>query len=96
MNIRTGLYLSDGDGHFLTMPGYENDLTCITKMRQAARYYGVEEEGKPVWRSGHRQVTDAEFDLGMERLLDGKEFDPGEEYLQAEENMRQLKQQGEA
>lgn len=87
-NIYDGKFLSDGDGRFLTMPGKQTDLACVKLMRDAARSLGVEDEGRPVWRSGHRKVTDAEFDLGMERLLDGKEFDPAEEYLQAEENMR--------
>lgn len=89
-NPETGAYLSDGDGRFLTLPGKEHDLAAMAKMAAVARELGFP-EGKAVWRQGDRQITDAEYDLGMERVLDGKEFDPAEEYLQAVENMQKEK-----
>ena len=86
-----GAYLADEDGNYLSMQGTKYDLTAQRKMRDAATALGFG-DGKPVWKSGMRKLTDAEYDLMMERLLDGKEPDPGEEYMQAVE--RANKQNG--
>lgn len=57
----------DEDGNYLNIASMKGDIRKINKLKDAARYYGLE-EGKPVWFSGHRQITDAEYEHQRERM----------------------------
>ena len=69
-----GLYLGDGEGHFLSAYGKVQDPIIEQKMLVAAVAHMGDEarEGKPFWMPGSRKVTDNEHDDQMERMLDGK------------------------
>lgn len=83
-----GAYLADEEGNYLSMAGGKYDITAQAKMRAAAKELGFG-DGKPVWKSGMRKLTDAEYDLMMERMEAGLEPDPAEEYMQHRDRMRQ-------
>lgn len=72
-----GKYLADDEGNFLTIAGRQHDIVAMKKLADAARYYGFP-EGKAVWKEGHRQLTDAEYDLMMERMENGEIPDPAD------------------
>ena len=50
----------DDEGGYLCIPSLKGDIRQIKKLRDAAKYHGLE-EGKPIFFSGHRQVTDDEL-----------------------------------
>jgi hypothetical protein len=65
-----GRYVMNEDGEFLCAESRRpHDPEVEGRMRQAARYYGIE-GGHPVWRRG-RKVTREEHEVQMERLLQG-------------------------
>lgn len=80
--LPSGKYLGDTNGDMLTMEGKEHDLAAIAQMAAAARACGFP-EGKAVWKTGVRKLTDAEYELMMERLEAGLTPDPADEYLDA-------------
>ena len=74
--VNYGLYLwqtadgglvCDDDGNYLSIPSIKGDIRQIKKIKDAANYYGVG-EGKPVFFSGHRQVTEEEYQNQKQRL----------------------------
>lgn len=77
-----GKYLADGDGNFLSIMAQEGDLKRIASLRAVAESLGFG-DGQPVFKVGMRKITDAEYDLMMERLHDGYTPDPADEYLDA-------------
>lgn len=56
-----GSWVADSDGNFLSVACMKDDTKKIKALTDAARYYGVE-TGHPVYLSGHRKVTDEEFE----------------------------------
>ena len=73
-----GACLGDDEGRYLSMEGDLNNPLIEQKMRDAAIHYlGFEAlEGKAIWMSGSRKITDGEADDHMERMLDGHIPDP--------------------
>jgi len=78
--VNWGLYLwqmpddsvvMDDEGGYLCIPSMRGDIRQINKLRDAAKGEGLE-EGKPIFFSGHRAITDEELieqksraDLGL-------------------------------
>jgi hypothetical protein len=62
-----GSVVTDEDGNYLNVAAMKGDVRKINALRQAAKSYGLE-EGQPVWFSGHRQITDDEYNDQKERL----------------------------
>ena len=62
-----GSVVTDEDGNYLNVAAMKGDVRKINALRQAAKSYGLE-EGKPVWFSGHRQISDEEYYQQKERL----------------------------
>ena len=67
--VNWGLYLwqmpdeslvMDDVGGYLSIPSVRGDVGQIKKLKDAARNYGLD-EGKPIFFSGHRHVTDEEL-----------------------------------
>lgn len=69
------------DGHGRIIVNEDRDYLCAEswipheestedRMRTAAAYYGIH-DGQPVWVPG-RKITTMEWEVQMERLLDGK------------------------
>lgn len=65
-----GHLFHDGDGNFLSIQAYKDDIGAIAKLRGAAAYYG-QAEGQPWWHAGGRQVSDDEYSEQLDRLKDG-------------------------
>jgi hypothetical protein len=73
--VNYGLYLwmmpdgivADEDGNYLNIASLKGDIRKINKLKEVAKSYGLE-EGKPVWFSGHRRVTDEEYQEQKDRL----------------------------
>lgn len=55
-----GEVLGDGDGNVMNVFCMKGDRKAIAALADAARYYGFP-EGKAVWWSGKRRVTDDEL-----------------------------------
>ena len=66
-----GSYVSDGEGHFMSINAQYGDIKRQNQLRDAAKAFGIT-EGKPVFFPGQRQVTDEEYEEQKERLLDGQ------------------------
>lgn len=64
-----GEWLGDGDGNVMNVFCMKGDAAAVKALKDAARHYGYP-DGKPAWLSGHRPVTDEEYEeqLMRERL----------------------------
>ena len=62
-----GTLVVDEEGAYLSIQSIKGDLVQINKLRKAAKHYGLE-EGKPLFFSGHRPVTDEELEEQRTRL----------------------------
>ena len=65
-----GKWVGDDEGNFLNIPAMKGDKKRIQALKDAVRAYGVT-EGSPFYLSGHRQVTDEEFEYQKQRLAFG-------------------------
>jgi len=77
--LPNGEYLNDGNGNFLNVQARKGDLAKMAKLRTVATHYG-HPDGAPVYYAGARRVTDEEFDIQMQRMIDGlipDEYDVG-------------------
>jgi hypothetical protein len=82
----------DDEGGYLSIPSMKGDIRQIKKLRDVAKYHGLE-EGKPIFFSGHRQVTDEELleqqqrgELGL--IPDSQDLPAMMEYVK---EMREMK-----
>jgi hypothetical protein len=62
-----GKLVSDEDGNFMCIYAIKGDVKKITELRNFAKSYGVE-EGEPVWFSGHRPVSQEEYENQKQRM----------------------------
>ena len=58
--------IMDDEGGYLSIPSLKGDIRQIKKLKQAAKHFGVD-EGKPIFFSGHRQVTEEELQEQKQR-----------------------------
>lgn len=65
----------DDEGGYLSIPSVKGDLRQIKKLKDAAVGYGLN-EGKPIFFSGHRPVTDEELAEQRQRMEMGLVPDP--------------------
>jgi hypothetical protein len=70
-----GEILGDGDGNIMNVFCMKGDRKAIQALRDAARHYGFP-EGRPVWWSGKRRVTDEEYEEQEARERLGLVADP--------------------
>jgi len=61
-----GKLVVDEDGNYLNIAAMKGDIRKINILKKAAKSYGL--EGQPVWFSGHRQVTEAEYEEQRQRM----------------------------
>jgi hypothetical protein len=59
--------VSDGEGRYLCIPSTKGNISKINQLKAAAKHYGVE-EGKPIWFSGNRTISDEEYENQKSRL----------------------------
>lgn len=73
--VNYGLYLwqmpdesvvMDDEGNYLSISSMRGDIRQIKKIKEAAKHYGID-EGKPIFFSGHRQVTEEELQEQKQR-----------------------------
>ena len=57
----------DENGNYLSIPARKGDIRQIKRLKDTAKHYGID-EGKPVFFSGHRQITDDELLEQKQRL----------------------------
>lgn len=62
-----GKVVADEDGNYLNVPSFKSDPLQMKNLEDAARNYGIE-GGKPIFLSGHRRVTDEEYEYQKQRL----------------------------
>jgi hypothetical protein len=65
----------DEEGAYLSIPSVKGDIRQIQKLKVAARNLGLD-EGKPLFFSGHRPVTDDELEEQRSRMSLGLVPDP--------------------
>lgn len=61
-----GKLVADDDGNYLNIAAMKGDIRKINKLKAAAKSYGL--EGEPVWFSGHRQITEDEWNEQHQRM----------------------------
>lgn len=65
-----GRYVADEDGNFLSISSIKDDQEMIKKLADTAKYYGID-EGKAVFLSGHRKISDEEYEEQLMRQKAG-------------------------
>lgn len=70
-----GRMVGDDEGHFLMIRATRGDRERIQRLTDAMRDYGVT-EGYPKFMSGHRPVTDEEYEEQKQRMKWGLTPDP--------------------
>lgn len=65
-----GKIVGDDEGNFLSIAGMANDIDKMNIMRKSVAVYGVT-EGRPVFLSGHRKISDEEYERQKERAAAG-------------------------
>lgn len=62
-----GRWVGDDDGNFLSISAMRGDVKRIGQLANTVRSYGVE-VGAPLFLSGHRKVSDEEYDRQKFRM----------------------------
>lgn len=70
-----GEFLGDGDGNFMLVFCEEGDRAAIKAITDAARHYG-HPEGRAVYWSGRRPISDEEYEHQLAREKAGLVPDP--------------------
>jgi len=65
-----GRWIGDDEGNFLNISAMKGDRKRIQQLKDAVAGYGIT-EGQPFFLSGHRQVTDEEYENQKRRLAFG-------------------------
>ncbi len=68
--LPSGKYFTDGEGNALSIESMINDLAKIKEITEAAAYYG-QPEGKPVFFSNVRKISDEEYSEQQDRMAQG-------------------------
>lgn len=87
--LPSGGYLGDESGNYLSIASELGDIARMNKLRQTAASIGFP-EGSPIFLAGSRKISDEEYDVQMERMINGElpdEYDVGA--LRDEELRRQ-------
>jgi hypothetical protein len=62
-----GSIVADDEKNYLNIPARRGDKEKLKLLKDAVRSFGIE-EGRPVFMSGHRRVTDEEYEYQKQRL----------------------------
>lgn len=65
-----GDWVGDDQGNFLSISAMKGDKKRLQTLKDSVASYGVT-EGKPFYLSGHRKVTDEEFEEQRRRMQFG-------------------------
>jgi len=65
-----GRWIGDDEGNFLNIAAMKGDRKRMQILKDTVRSYGIT-EGQPFYLSGHRQVTDEEYENQKRRMAFG-------------------------
>jgi hypothetical protein len=68
--LPSGKYFTDGEGSALSIESMINDVAKIKELTEAAAHYG-QPEGKPVFFSNVRKISDEEYSEQQDRMANG-------------------------
>lgn len=68
--LPSGKYFTDGDGNALSIESMKDDPAKIKELTDAAKYYG-QPEGKAVFFSNVRKISDEEYSEQQDRMAQG-------------------------
>lgn len=66
-----GKWFTDGEGNVLNIPAVRGDISKISELKQAAKYYGDEGDGEAVFVPGLTRISEEEHSEQMERFKSG-------------------------
>lgn len=66
-----GSWFTDGEGNVLNIESMRGDLSKITELKNAAKYYGDEGDGEAVFVPGLTRITDEEHSVQKDRMMQG-------------------------
>ena len=62
-----GSLVTDEDGGYMCIYAIKGDINKIKILKDFAKSHGIE-EGKPIWFSGHRPVSNEEYEKQKQRM----------------------------
>lgn len=66
-----GKWFTDGQGNVLNIESMKGDIAQISKLKEAAIYYGDPGDGKAVFVPGLTRITDEEYSEQLDRMKNG-------------------------
>lgn len=68
--LSSGKYFTDGEGNALSIESMINDKSKIKELQDAAKYYG-QPDGKAVFFSNVKKISDEEYSEQQDRMANG-------------------------
>jgi len=66
-----GRWFTDEEGNVLNIESVRGDISNISKLRDAAKYYGDEGDGEAIFVPGLTRVSDEEYSEQLDRMKQG-------------------------
>lgn len=66
-----GKWFTDGEGNVLNIESMRGDISKISQLKDAAKYYGDPGDGEAVFVPGLTRVTDEEYSEQLDRMQQG-------------------------
>lgn len=66
-----GTWFTDGEGNILNIPSMRNDISKITELTNAAKYYGDPGDGNCIFVPGLTRVSDETHSEQVDRMKQG-------------------------
>jgi len=66
-----GRWFTDGEGNILNIESTRGDINQITKLKNAAKYYGDEGDGEAIFVPGLTRISEEEHSEQLDRMKQG-------------------------
>lgn len=66
-----GRWFTDGNGNVLNIESMRNDISKMTELKNAAKYYGDDGEGEAVFVPGLTRISEEEHSEQLDRMVNG-------------------------
>jgi hypothetical protein len=66
-----GRWFTDGEGNVLNIESTRGDINQITKLKNAAKYYGDEGDGEAIFVPGLTRISEEEHSEQLDRMKQG-------------------------
>lgn len=66
-----GKWFTDGTGSVLNIPSMRGDISKISELKQAAKYYGDPGDGQCIFVPGLNRVSEEEYSEQKQRMAEG-------------------------